>query len=156
MTMSSHRTFHQHGSAIVEFALVLPILLLLLGGVYGIGRAYAQYETLTKATRDGARLLSISNKATINSAGVAAAKARVAYMAQHGGMPDFSATNVVVTCLAAGTYNDVTCVDGTEPGGVRVETTGWTYDLGSTMPILGEATRTLQLKASTTMRYMRP
>ena len=156
MIMASHRTLQQQGSAIVEFALVLPILLLLLGGIYGIGRAYAQYETLTKATRDGARLLSISNKATINSVGVAAAKARVTYMAQNGGMPDFSDSNVIVTCLDATTYADGSCADGTEPGGVRVETTGLTYDLGSTMPILGEATRTLSLKASTTMRYMRP
>lgn len=154
--MTRHRTRPQHGSAIVEFALVLPILLLLLGGLYGVGRAYAQYETLTKATRDGARLLSITSKAAINSTGVAAAKARVTLMAQNGGMPDFSDANVIVTCLDAGTYADGNCVDGIEPGGVRVETTGWTYDLGSTMPILGKATRTLSLKASTTMRYMHP
>lgn len=153
--MTCFRTSRQHGSAIVEFALILPILLLLLAGIYGVGRAYAQYETLTKATRDGARLLSITNKATISSAGVAAAKARVTLVAQNGGMPDFSDANVIVTCLDA-TYADSNCVDGTEPGGVRVETTGWSYDLGSVVPILGEATRTLSLKASTTMRYMRP
>lgn len=154
--MAQHRTSRQHGSAIVEFALVLPILLLLLAGVYGIGRAYAQYETLTKATRDGARLLSMTNKATISSTGVAAAKARVALMAQNGGMPGFSESNVVVTCLAAGTFADSSCLDGTEPGGVRVETTGWSYELGSTVPVLGVANRTLTLKASTTMRYMLP
>ena len=141
----------------VEIALVLPVLLLLLGGVYGVGRAYAQFETLSKATRDGARLLSMANKTTISSVGVGLAKTRVADMAQAGGMPDFTEGNVVVTCLAPTTYADTSCADGTEPGGVRVETTGWVYALGSVVPIrYPNNVSNLTLKGSTTMRYMRP
>lgn len=139
----------------MEFALILPIMITLLAGVFGLGRALAQYETLTKATRDGARLFSMAAKATINSAAVQAAKDRVVAEAQAGGMPGFGSSNVLVTCLDKTTYADGTCTDGTEPGGVRVETTGWSYVFGSTVPLLTGST-TLTMKASTTMRYMQP
>ena len=146
------------GSIVVEFALILPVMFTLLAGIFGLGRALAQYETLTKATRDGARLFSMANKATINSTGVQAAKDRVVAIAQAGGMPGFSSSNVLVTCLDKTTYTDGSCADGTEPGGVRVETTGWSYVFGSTVPLLytSTGTSTLSMKASTTMRYMQP
>jgi Flp pilus assembly protein TadG len=38
-----------------EFAIVLPVMLLLLFGVTEVGRAIMRYNTLTKAVRDGAR-----------------------------------------------------------------------------------------------------
>jgi Flp pilus assembly protein TadG len=49
----------QRGVAIVEFALVLPVLLVLTFTVIEFGRALYQYNTLTKAVRDGARYLSM-------------------------------------------------------------------------------------------------
>lgn len=39
----------------VEFAAVLPLILVLILGVTEMGRAMVQYNTLTKAVRDGAR-----------------------------------------------------------------------------------------------------
>lgn len=48
----------QHGVAAVEFAIVLPVLLLLMIATAELGRAFYQYDTLTKAVRDGARYLS--------------------------------------------------------------------------------------------------
>jgi len=49
----------QMGVAIVEFALVLPFLLLLTFITTEFGRAIWQYNTLTKSVRDSARYLSI-------------------------------------------------------------------------------------------------
>lgn len=49
--------FHQRGSAVVEFAIVLPLLLLLTLGTAEFGHAFYRYNTLTKAVRDGARYL---------------------------------------------------------------------------------------------------
>lgn len=49
---------HQRGLATVEFAIALPLLLLVLVGTAEIGRMLSQYDTLTKAVRDGARYLS--------------------------------------------------------------------------------------------------
>ena len=49
----------QKGVAIVEFALVLPFLLLLTFITTEFGRAIWEYNTLTKSVRDAARYLSI-------------------------------------------------------------------------------------------------
>jgi hypothetical protein len=48
---------YQRGGALVEFALVLPLLLLLTFLTAEFGRALYQYDTLTKSVRDAARYL---------------------------------------------------------------------------------------------------
>ena len=50
--------YRQQGVAAVEMALVLIPLVTLLFGITEFGRALYQYNTLAKATRDGARYLS--------------------------------------------------------------------------------------------------
>jgi Flp pilus assembly protein TadG len=47
------------GSAAVEFALLLPVLLLLIFGVIDFGRAINDQITLTQAAREGARLAAL-------------------------------------------------------------------------------------------------
>ena len=54
----------QRGVAIVEFALILPFLLLLTFITTEFGRAIYQYNTLTKSVRDAARYLSIQMPGT--------------------------------------------------------------------------------------------
>jgi Flp pilus assembly protein TadG len=44
------------GQALVEFALVIPIFLLLLVALFDLGRAVFAYNTLTNAAREGARI----------------------------------------------------------------------------------------------------
>lgn len=46
---------NERGAELVEFALVLPLLLLLVLGAIEFGRAYFTYNILAKAVRDGAR-----------------------------------------------------------------------------------------------------
>lgn len=46
----------QRSQALIEFALVSPILLLLLFGIIDIGRAVFYYDTLANAAREGARV----------------------------------------------------------------------------------------------------
>lgn len=48
---------NQRGVATVELALLTPIFLVLLMGVAEFGHALYQYNTLTKAVRDGAQYL---------------------------------------------------------------------------------------------------
>lgn len=48
----------QGGAAIVEFAILLPLLVLLAVGIMEYGRAMYQYDTLTKSARSAARFLS--------------------------------------------------------------------------------------------------
>jgi len=47
------------GSVAVEFALLLPVLLLLIFGVIDFGRAINDQITLTQAAREGARLAAL-------------------------------------------------------------------------------------------------
>jgi Flp pilus assembly protein TadG len=46
----------RRGQALVEFALIIPLFLLLLVGIFDLGRAVFAYNTLTNAAREGARL----------------------------------------------------------------------------------------------------
>ena len=47
------------GAAAVEFALLLPVLLLLIFGIIDFGRALNAQITLTQAAREGARLAAL-------------------------------------------------------------------------------------------------
>jgi Flp pilus assembly protein TadG len=69
------RASGERGAAAVEFALVLPLLAVLVFGIIDFGRAYNAQETLTQAARVGARLQSLgkaANDATVISATKAA------------------------------------------------------------------------------------
>ena len=48
----------ERGQSLLEFAMVLPVLLLLGIGTIEFGRAYYQYNTLSKAVRQAARYMS--------------------------------------------------------------------------------------------------
>jgi Flp pilus assembly protein TadG len=54
----------QHGVALVEFALVLPLLLVLSLAAAELGRAVYRYNTCTKAVRDAVRYLSVQTPGT--------------------------------------------------------------------------------------------
>jgi Flp pilus assembly protein TadG len=44
------------GQTLVEFALVIPILIVMLMGIFDLGRAIFAYNAITNAAREGARL----------------------------------------------------------------------------------------------------
>jgi Flp pilus assembly protein TadG len=46
-------------SEIIEMAVVLPILLVVLGGILDMGFLFNNYETLTNAAREGARMAAV-------------------------------------------------------------------------------------------------
>lgn len=52
------------GQEIAEAAVVLPLVFMLLLGIYWFGRAYNIYATITHAAREGARVAVVSNCAT--------------------------------------------------------------------------------------------
>jgi hypothetical protein len=49
------------GSAMVEFALILPFLLLIIWGIVDISRAFQTIDSLTSAVREGARAGAVSS-----------------------------------------------------------------------------------------------
>lgn len=54
----------ERGAVAVEFAIVLPVLLLLVMGVMEFGRAFNAQITLTNAAREGVRVMAINNERT--------------------------------------------------------------------------------------------
>lgn len=48
----------QEGVAAIEFAILVPLMMLMVFGITEFGRAFYQYNTLTKSVRDGVRYLS--------------------------------------------------------------------------------------------------
>jgi hypothetical protein len=46
----------ERGAALVEFALVLPLLLVVIAGIVDFGFAFQRFEVITNAAREGARM----------------------------------------------------------------------------------------------------
>ena len=53
------RASDERGVAVVEFALVMPILILLVAGVIQFGIMYSQYQVFQGAAREGARCAAV-------------------------------------------------------------------------------------------------
>lgn len=58
------RQVRRRGGALVEFAMVMPLLLLLLVGIMEFGRAWSQTQVITDAARQGARLAALLNNSS--------------------------------------------------------------------------------------------
>ena len=57
MNSMTRRLKSQRGAELIEFALIFPLLLLVLLGIVDFGFLFQRYEVLTNATREGARWL---------------------------------------------------------------------------------------------------
>lgn len=66
----------ERGAVAVEFAILSPVLIMLLMGIMEFGRAYNAQVSLTDAAREGVRVMAISNNQA--SARTAAKNAAVA------------------------------------------------------------------------------
>jgi Flp pilus assembly protein TadG len=86
-TGSSRR---DHGAVAVEFALVLPLLLILVFGIIDFGRLFNAQVNLTQAAREGARLAALGNPTSVVISRTTAAA------------PSLSGLSVTVTPCAAG------------------------------------------------------
>lgn len=54
-TRLSRRARGESGQELVEFAIIAPVLVMLLLGIFWFGRAYNTRQTVTRAAREGAR-----------------------------------------------------------------------------------------------------
>jgi Flp pilus assembly protein TadG len=60
----------ERGAALVEFALALPLLLVVLAGIVDFGMTFQRYELLANAAREGARMATLpgyGNQATVDA-----------------------------------------------------------------------------------------
>ncbi len=90
---------NERGTALLEAAMTLPILLLIAVGIFEFGRAYQTWQVLTNAAREGARV-SVLPSAT--SGGV---EARVRSYMQSGQLSGYATAPVAVNRSASITVN---------------------------------------------------
>jgi Flp pilus assembly protein TadG len=81
----------ERGTALLETALTLPLILLVSVGIFEFGRAYQMEQVLTNAAREGARV------AVLPGSTPDAVKSRVVSYLQSGQVPNASTASVVVT-----------------------------------------------------------
>ena len=72
----------ERGFALIEFALVLPLLAILVLGAVDVGRAYALSSRLTNAAREGARFGQYAPE-QVATTGVCVAPDSITWMATH-------------------------------------------------------------------------
>lgn len=76
------RARRQDGQALIEAALVIPLLLLISVGIFEFGRAYQTWQILTNAAREGARMAVVPY-----NPGTAAIQSRVQQYMRDGQLP---------------------------------------------------------------------
>ena len=54
--MKNDSRTRERGAAMVEAAISIPLLLMLMVGIFEVGRAYQTWQVLTNAAREGARM----------------------------------------------------------------------------------------------------
>jgi len=81
----------QKGAALLETAIVLPIILVVCVGIFEFGRAYQTWQVLTNAAREGARAAVISGTTDTD------VTTRVRNYMQGGTLPNYSTANVTIT-----------------------------------------------------------
>jgi Flp pilus assembly protein TadG len=120
MALLDRRRRRSRGQGLVEFALVLPLFLLLVFGIMDLGLAVFSYNSVTNAAREGVRL-AIVNQDSAKVTSKATSQARVAgtptvtvgyYKANDDGTPDLTttcpitgSTYIAVGCLAVVTFS---------------------------------------------------
>ena len=142
------------GVAIIEFIIVLPICLIMIMATAEFGRAFLQYNTLTKSVRDGVRY--VASNALVGSTGVVTINGTVQAQAQ----------NLVVYGNTAGTGSAI--LPGLTTGAVTVASPGASnvsvsvaYPYGSIFVFVpgffyggNTATNGFSLQAAITMRAL--
>lgn len=86
----------ERGAELIEFALIFPILLLVVVGIIDFGFLFQRFEVLTNATREGARMAVLPNYTEAD------VQARVCAYLNAGGVPNTGCTsNPVVSVTDA-------------------------------------------------------
>jgi len=97
----------ERGAALVEFALILPVLVMFVFGIVEFGRAYSARIQLTAAVRDGARAAALGNDAVAatraGAPGLRAADLSVSYTSSPGSSCTGASSTTTTTSLSSTT-----------------------------------------------------
>jgi Flp pilus assembly protein TadG len=151
----------QRGAAAIEFAFILPLLLVIFSGMVEFGRAMWHYDALAKSARDAVRYLSTVPTADLGGEAASATSvtrsivANAAIRASVAGLTP--ATDITITCAPTACGSAVSPTDVTTVS-VAID---YPFVIGSWVPLFGprpgDATSAVAttLSPHVTMRYMR-
>jgi len=128
----------EKGQSLVEFALVLPVLIVLLMGLFDFGRAILAYNTVSEAARNGARV-AIVNQIPGDICSVAASRA--------------VAISLPATCAANATAVGIYVTSAGSPCEVNVctQTVKATYQFTALTPIISRIIGPITMSSSSTV-----
>ena len=158
------------GQALVEFAFVLPIFLLMLFGLLDMGRFVYMNSVLSQAAREGARLAAVeaswigsadpscgSFGGPVCPANLAALQADVKAAANRMVTPFATMSNVYLSCdapanIPSGNWTGSTCLNNT-PGGTIANVVSVRVVLTFTpiTPVVGQIVGSITTSGSATM-----
>ncbi len=98
MNLRTRLKHSESGQALTEFALVMPVVLLLLIGIIEFGRAWNVQQVMTDAAREGARHGVLANPAITQQSVIGTINAALARAAI-----DTNTTQITLTGFGAGT-----------------------------------------------------
>ncbi len=137
--MYSKFTRDERGQAVTEFAVILPVLLLVLFAIFQFGIIFNNYIQVTAAAREGARKGAVNrtagNCATVEALAISSAKA--------------AAPGLTWTSSGAGVTATDTCTSNALAQGSNFTITA-TYPWS--VSLLGQVVASGNLSSSTTMR----
>ena len=134
--MSLHKKLRsESGASAVEFALLLPVLMMILFGIIEFGLALYRQSILTNASREGARLGIVQSIPAITTAQI---NATIDNYLTAAGIPPGNVTRAIVAGGVTGTPVQVTL------------TLPYTY---AVLPGLTAVAPTITLTAQTVMRH---
>jgi Flp pilus assembly protein TadG len=134
MTFIRDRKSREEGVAAVEFALILPVLALMLFGVLEFGRVWSQYQVFQGAAREGARCAAVQ-ATEFSDCDIQTSIQQAAEPYE----PD-TAANVQIN----GSNAPAGCTDATQGEDVQVS---WEQSLNINIPFWNDVTVTPTIKA---------
>jgi Flp pilus assembly protein TadG len=136
------------GVALIEFAIILPLLLLIFTGLIEYGRMMWHYDALAKATRDAARHLSMIKRESLNDEATSnnSILRRIIIVAAANSGLNTAGLQINPSCAPSCT--------GTEVSTVKVEVIS-PFTIGGWVPVFGAAIGPeVKLSPHTTMPHM--
>ena len=128
------------GAELIEFALVLPVLLLLLAGILDMGFLFKDWEVVTNAAREGARVAALPGWVLVD------VQSRVNTYLSDGGLQGTATTTVDATTITVGART-INCIK------VTVSYPHTYLILGPVAQMIqGGSVSNITLKAASTMR----
>jgi len=138
----SRRRRRSRGQALVEFALVIPVLILIFMGLFDFGRAVFAWNSLSNAAREGARVAIVDQNT--DAGGIYLAAIEAANQATGLGLDATDVSQVQVSFLLP----DLSGACTTRSLGCIAEVTVQ-YEFTAITPIIGSLIGPIDLAATT-------